>query len=69
MNKQLDNDYWKINLLKNGKLYRTLEAENTDELEEIAISAQRKGYVVEIDKCNRIVDFITDFQQFINDNY
>lgn len=69
MNKGLVNDYWKISLLKNGELCSTLEAENTDELEKIAFSSKRKGYDVEVKKCNRIEDFLTDFQQFINDNY
>lgn len=70
MNKQLDiDDYWKISISKNGKLCDIIQVKDTDtdKLQEIAFSAKEKGYDVEVEKCNRIVDFITDFYQFIKD--
>lgn len=70
MNKQLDiDDYWKISIFKNGKLCDIIEVEDSDKLEEIVFQQKEKGYDVEIDKCNRIVDFVTDFYRFIKDNY
>ena len=69
MNKYLDNDdYWKIEIYKDGKLIDSFVDENADVLMPIAEDARRKGYDVKVEKCNRTVDFITDFYQFIKDN-
>lgn len=69
MNKYLDNDdYWKIEIYKDGKLIDVFEDENADVLMPIADNARRKGYEVKAEKCNRIVDFVTDFNRFIKDN-
>lgn len=70
MNEYLDNDtYWKISISKNGKLCDIIEVEDSDsdKLEEIVFQQKEKGYDVEVEKCNRIVDFVTDFYQFIKD--
>lgn len=71
MNKYLDNDdYWKISISKNGKLWDIIEVKDTDsdKLEEIVFQQKEKGYDVEVEKCNRIVDFLRNFHQFLKDN-